>query len=225
MKSDDLEYDRTAIARRWTSPIPSRSRRAATVARRPRPIPWQERPAGCRDVVWRHAGNPIIGRHHMPGVQGIYNSAVAPYGDGFVGVFRVEKRCRFPHLHVGWSDDGLDWHIEPEPIQFASGDPGDAGRLRLRSARLQDRRHVLHHLVRRAQRPDDQRRRDARLPDVRAAGERVPAVQSQRRAVPAEDRRQVFACSAGPATTATRRSATSISAKAPTCATGECTGW
>ncbi|HEY3395872.1 MAG TPA: glycoside hydrolase family 130 protein [Lacipirellulaceae bacterium] len=88
------------------------------------PIPWQERPPDCRDVMWRHSANPIIGRRHMPGVQGIYNSAVAAYGDGFVGVFRVEKRNRFPHLHVGWSDDGLDWHIEPEPIEFAGGDPG-----------------------------------------------------------------------------------------------------
>lgn len=85
-------------------------------------IPWQDRPAGLRNVMWRHSANPIIGRHHMPGVQGIYNSAVAPYGDGFVGVFRVEMRCRFPHLHVGWSEDGLDWHIEPEPIQFALGE-------------------------------------------------------------------------------------------------------
>src|SRR3954464_682069 len=41
--------------------------------------PWQERPAGCSDVVWRYRSNPIIGRHHMPGVQGVYNSAVAPY--------------------------------------------------------------------------------------------------------------------------------------------------
>jgi beta-1,4-mannooligosaccharide/beta-1,4-mannosyl-N-acetylglucosamine phosphorylase len=89
-------------------------------------IPWQERPAGCRDVMWRHAANPIIGRHFMPGVQGIYNSAVAPFGDGFVGVFRVEKRCRFPHLHVGWSDDGLEWHIEPEPIRFANEPNSDA---------------------------------------------------------------------------------------------------
>ena len=55
----------------------------------------------------------------MPGAQGIYNSAVAPFGDGFVGVFRVEMQTRYPHLHAGWSDDGLDWHIEPEPIQFA----------------------------------------------------------------------------------------------------------
>jgi beta-1,4-mannooligosaccharide/beta-1,4-mannosyl-N-acetylglucosamine phosphorylase len=86
-------------------------------------IPWQERQAGSRDVMWRYAANPIIGRRHMPGVQGVYNSAVAPYGDGFVGVFRVEKSCRFPHLHVGWSDDGLDWHIEAEPVQFATGAP------------------------------------------------------------------------------------------------------
>src|SRR5471030_1399023 len=87
-------------------------------------IPWQERPAGSHSVLWRHAANPIIGRHHLPGVQGIYNSAVAPFGDGYVGVFRLEKTDRFPHLHVGWSDDGLDWHIEPKKIQFASGDPG-----------------------------------------------------------------------------------------------------
>ena len=89
-------------------------------------IPWQERPAGSQAILWRHTGNPIIGRHHLPGVQGIYNSAVAPYGDGFVGVFRLETQTRFPHLHLGWSDDGLDWHVEPKAIQFASGDPGEA---------------------------------------------------------------------------------------------------
>jgi beta-1,4-mannooligosaccharide/beta-1,4-mannosyl-N-acetylglucosamine phosphorylase len=90
-------------------------------------IPWQERPAGSRSIMWRCSANPIIGRHHMPGVQGCYNSAVAPFGDGFVGVFRLEKTDRFPHLHVGWSDDGVDWHIEPKQIHFASGDPGLAG--------------------------------------------------------------------------------------------------
>jgi beta-1,4-mannooligosaccharide/beta-1,4-mannosyl-N-acetylglucosamine phosphorylase len=69
--------------------------------------------------MWRHSSNPVIGRHHMPGAQGIYNSAVIPYGDGFAGVFRVELRTRFPLLHSGWSEDGLTWHIEPEPIEFA----------------------------------------------------------------------------------------------------------
>src|SRR3989304_1600300 len=89
-------------------------------------IPWQERPAGSQAILGRHAGNPIIGRQHIPGVQGIYNSAVAPYGDGFVGVFRLEKQDWFPHLHLGWSDDGLEWHVEPKAIQFASGDSGEA---------------------------------------------------------------------------------------------------
>jgi beta-1,4-mannooligosaccharide/beta-1,4-mannosyl-N-acetylglucosamine phosphorylase len=88
-------------------------------------MPWHERPAGNSDVLWRHRGNPIIGPNHMPGVQGIYNSAVAPFGDGFVGVFRVETRTRFPHLHVGWSEDGLDWQIEPRQIEFAEGDRSD----------------------------------------------------------------------------------------------------
>ncbi|MAT71646.1 MAG: hypothetical protein CMJ58_19240 [Planctomycetaceae bacterium] len=81
-------------------------------------IPWQQRPAGSQSLLWRHSGNPVIGRHHMPGAQGIYNSAVVPYGDGFAGVFRVELQTRYPHLHAGWSNDGLDWHIEPKPIEF-----------------------------------------------------------------------------------------------------------
>ena len=91
--------------------------RQATVA--PPSIPWQQRPAGSHDLLWRSASNPVIGRHHLPGAQGIYNSAVVRYGDGFAGVFRVELRTRFPHLHAGWSEDGLDWHIEPTPVEFA----------------------------------------------------------------------------------------------------------
>lgn len=81
-------------------------------------VPFQERPAGSRDLFWRHSENPVIGRHYIPGALGIYNSAVVPYGDGFAGVFRVELQARFPHLHSGWSEDGLTWHIEPNPIAF-----------------------------------------------------------------------------------------------------------
>ena len=25
-------------------------------------LPWEEKPAGCREAVWRYSGNPIIGR-------------------------------------------------------------------------------------------------------------------------------------------------------------------
>ena len=29
-------------------------------------IPWENRPAGCSDVVWRYTGNPIIPRNLTP---------------------------------------------------------------------------------------------------------------------------------------------------------------
>lgn len=90
-------------------------------------FPWQDRPVDCNEVVWRHRGNPVLDRKPISGVQGIYNSAVVPYGDGYVGVFRTEDYTRFPHLHVGWSENGLDWQIEPEPISFVNqeNDPAD----------------------------------------------------------------------------------------------------
>jgi len=85
-------------------------------------IPWEAKPAGCRDVLWRYSGNPVLPRNPMPGIQGIYNSAVVPFEGGFAGVFRTESKNRYPHLHVGRSPDGLDWQIEPEPIVFADDD-------------------------------------------------------------------------------------------------------
>ena len=99
----------------------------ANGASRPRVFPWQDRPSGCRDVGWRHAGNPVLGRRPMPGIQGIYNSAVVPHENGYVGVFRTEDRTRFPHLHVGRSDNAIDWDIDPTPIEFAgeTTDPAD----------------------------------------------------------------------------------------------------
>jgi len=93
----------------------------------PASIPWQQRPADSEEIVWRHLDNPVIGRNFVPGAQGIYNSAVIPFGDGFAGVFRYEKKCRYPRLHSGFSEDGLHWHIEPQPIKFA-GDPEVVGK-------------------------------------------------------------------------------------------------
>lgn len=106
---------------------PSSSVRTKTAGVLPAAIPWQDRPASSQDVVWRHAGNPIIGRRPAAGVQGIYNSAVVPYEDRFAAVFRLEKQTRFPRLHVGWSDDGLDWEIDLDPVEFVNAplDPAD----------------------------------------------------------------------------------------------------
>ncbi|WP_238654307.1 glycoside hydrolase family 130 protein [Paenibacillus piscarius] len=81
-------------------------------------IPWQDRPAGNDNPVWRHSDNPVIKRNPAKGVARIFNSAVIAYGDSFLGVFRVEDNTTRPHLRMGRSADGLDWVIDEQPIQF-----------------------------------------------------------------------------------------------------------
>lgn len=85
-------------------------------------MPWQERPEGCDDVVWRYDKNPIITRKNVRRARSIFNSAVVPFEGKFVGVFRVDDKSLKQGLHVGRSDDGLNWDIEDEPIKFISED-------------------------------------------------------------------------------------------------------
>lgn len=87
-------------------------------------MPWQEKPSGCTAPMWRHSDNPIIGRNPLPDVSRIFNSAVMPFGDGFVGVFRGEQRDGIPHVYFGRSKDALHWEFHPEKIDFrdASGE-------------------------------------------------------------------------------------------------------
>ncbi|HEY9248176.1 MAG TPA: glycoside hydrolase family 130 protein [Rariglobus sp.] len=86
-------------------------------------LPWQPKPAGNPDVVWRYDANPIIDRRPLPQATGIYNSAVLPFAGGFAGVFRTEYKDRMPHLHVGRSADGIQWTFEPKEIVFTCDDP------------------------------------------------------------------------------------------------------
>ena len=45
-------------------------------------------------------------------------------GDGdYAGVFRVDEISMEFTLHVGFSKDGIDWRIDPEPLAMASDDP------------------------------------------------------------------------------------------------------
>jgi len=85
-------------------------------------IPWEDRPPGCRDVVWRYSKNPIITRDAVPGANSIFNSAVVPFNGKFAGVFRCDNTARDMQLHVGFSDDGIRWQIEPQRIQFVCDD-------------------------------------------------------------------------------------------------------
>ncbi|MCB0033540.1 MAG: glycoside hydrolase family 130 protein [Anaerolineales bacterium] len=81
-------------------------------------IPWQARPTGCDDVVWRFQNNPIIPHNAIPSSNSIFNSAVVPYKDGFAGVFRCDSKTRQMQIHAGRSADGIQWEINPERIEF-----------------------------------------------------------------------------------------------------------
>jgi len=88
-------------------------------------MPWEEKPAGCKEVLWRYSKNPIIGWNPGPRAARILNSAVIPYGDGYVGVFRADHKDITMHLHFGTSPDAINWDIEPEDIKWVdeSGKP------------------------------------------------------------------------------------------------------
>ena len=86
-------------------------------------IPWEDKPEGCRNVVWRYSRNPIIPRDLLPTSNSIFNSAVVPFEGGFAGVFRCDDTCRLMQLHAGRSKDGINWQIQPERIHFKCDDP------------------------------------------------------------------------------------------------------
>jgi len=86
-------------------------------------LPWEDRPAGSQDVVWRSSRNPIIPRNAIPDANSIFNSAVIAYQGAFVGVFRIDDKRRVQDLYFGKSQDGLNWQIEHKPIHFVCDDP------------------------------------------------------------------------------------------------------
>lgn len=86
-------------------------------------IPWEARPAGCTEVLWRYSQNPVIPRNLLPCSNSIFNSAVVPFEGAFAGVFRVDHRTRQMTLHSGKSADGIHWQLSPDRIQFVGDDP------------------------------------------------------------------------------------------------------
>ena len=87
-------------------------------------MPWQERPADNQTglPLWRYNENPIIGRNPAPGVARIFNSAVMPYEDGFIGVFRGEQTNGVPYIYLGKSEDAIHWNFEENKIPFKDED-------------------------------------------------------------------------------------------------------
>ena len=89
-------------------------------------VPWQDKPDGVMNApIWRYSENPVIGRNPVKGVARIFNSAVMPYGDEFIGVFRGEQVNGIPYIYMGRSKDAITWSIDENKIPFedAQGNP------------------------------------------------------------------------------------------------------
>jgi len=85
-------------------------------------IPWEERPVGSDEVVWRSLRNPIITRDAVRDANSIFNSAVVPFNGAYAGVFRCDSTTRNMQIHAGASQDGIHWAIEPKRIEFRCED-------------------------------------------------------------------------------------------------------
>jgi beta-1,4-mannooligosaccharide/beta-1,4-mannosyl-N-acetylglucosamine phosphorylase len=99
------------------------SQRPSILSQGPAKIPWQERPEGCDDIMWRYSNNPVIQRNATGCSNSIFNSAVVPFENRFAGVFRVDNKCRNMCLHTGYSLNGFDFEISEKPIEFICDDP------------------------------------------------------------------------------------------------------
>lgn len=81
-------------------------------------LPWQDRPEGCDSVVWRYSDNPIVPWNPFKAAARVFNSAVVPWNDGFIGVIRCDYKNGRPHLHVGRSKDGIHWKFDEQMIDW-----------------------------------------------------------------------------------------------------------
>ena len=89
-------------------------------------FPWEDRPAGSKEVMWRYSRNPIIPRNLLSTSNSIFNSAVVPFKKGnynYAGVFRCDDTNRRMRLHVGFSVNGIDWDIREDDIHLEGADP------------------------------------------------------------------------------------------------------
>ena len=82
-------------------------------------MPWEDRPAGCTDVMWRYSKNPVIGRYQIPSSNSIFNSAVVPYKDGFAGVFRCDNKAVQMNIFAGFSKDGIHFSYNSKVLTLS----------------------------------------------------------------------------------------------------------
>ena len=82
-----------------------------TIAGIPMPnMPWEDRPEGCKNVMWRYSANPVIPRDLLPNSNSIFNSAIVPFEDGYAGVFRVDDTNIRMTLHAVLRESDMEGH-------------------------------------------------------------------------------------------------------------------
>ncbi len=90
-------------------------------------MPWEEKPSGSKEILWRYSSNPVIRRDLLSTSNSIFNSAVVPFADNgskrFAGVFRCDDTNRRMRLHAGFSPDGFNWNINEEDIRLTGANP------------------------------------------------------------------------------------------------------
>lgn len=74
-------------------------------------------------VFKRYKGNPVVTPMLVPRANSIHNSAIVRFGDGYAGVFRVDEIDFNFTMHVGFSTDGIEWEINPEPLEMKPQNP------------------------------------------------------------------------------------------------------
>lgn len=73
-------------------------------------------------VFKRYKGNPIITAKLVPRANSIHNSAIVPFDEGYIGVFRIDEIDLNFTLHLGKSKDGISWQIDPDIIKMETED-------------------------------------------------------------------------------------------------------
>ena len=81
-------------------------------------IPWEDRSKDSISPIWRYSQNPIIKRNPIKDVARVFNSAVLPYKDGYIGVFRGDTFTTIPFLFLGRSKDGIHFEFDEKPIEI-----------------------------------------------------------------------------------------------------------
>lgn len=81
-------------------------------------LPWEDKPKGCIEPMWRYSNNPVTGWDPTPSTARVFNSAVLPHEGEFVGVFRADHKIITANLHFGRSKDGFNFEFDDNVIPW-----------------------------------------------------------------------------------------------------------